>query len=200
MRTQTRDTSAYGQAYLSGILRMEQGRTMAGISRATGVNEQAMQHFISQSPWAASSTIQRMQAEIVGRPELQEGVMLLLDESGDEHGGKHTVGAARQYLGRMGKVDMGQVGVFVSLVKGSFWTWLDGELYLPEVWFSEAYAAVREQVGVPRERTFASKAQLGLHLIDRVRRQDIRFEAIGCDTFYGRDGWFRAELAKIGRA
>jgi SRSO17 transposase len=196
MRTQTRDTSAYGKAYLSGVLRMEQGRTMAGISRQTKVNEQAMQHFISQSPWAASSTIQRMQAEIAIRPELHEGAMLLLDESGDEHAGKHTVGAARQYLGRLGKVDMGQVGVFVSLVKGSFWAWVDGELYLPEVWFSEAYAAVREQVGVPTERTFASKAQLGLPLIDRVRGQEVPFEAVGCDTFYGRDGWFRAELAQ----
>ena len=75
---------------------------MAGISRQTGVNEQAMQHFISQSRWAATSTLQRMQAEIAGRAELQEGVMLLLDESGDEHGGKDTVGAARQYLGRLG--------------------------------------------------------------------------------------------------
>jgi lambda repressor-like predicted transcriptional regulator len=56
---------------------MEQGRSMAGISRQTGVNEQAMQHFISQSPWAASSTIQRMQTEIAIRPELQEGTMLL---------------------------------------------------------------------------------------------------------------------------
>jgi len=175
---------------------MEQGRTMAGISRQTGVNEQAMQHFISQSPWAASSTIQRMQAEVAGRAELQTGAMLLLDESGDEHGGKQTVGATRQYLGRLGKVDMGQVGVFVSLVKGDFWTWVDGELYLPEVWFSEAYATRREQAGVPMERTFASKAQLGLHLIDRVRGQAIPFEAIGCDTFYGRDGWFRAELAR----
>jgi SRSO17 transposase len=69
-------------------------------------------------------------------------------------------------------------------------------LYLPEVWYSEAYAAAREQAGVPPERTFASKAQLGLHLIDRVQAQEVPFEAVGCDTFYGRDGWFRAELAK----
>lgn len=169
---------------------------MTGISRQTGVNEQAMQHFISQSPWAASSTIQRVQQEVSVRGELQEGAMLLLDESGDEHGGQKTVGAGRQYLGRLGKVDMGQVGVFVSLVKGNFWTWVDGELYLPEVWFSEGYAAVREQAGVPLERTFASKAQLGLHLIDRVRGHEVKFEAVGCDTFYGRSGWFRAELAK----
>jgi SRSO17 transposase len=134
--------------------------------------------------------------EVSVRPELQEGTMLLLDESGDEHGGSKTVGAARQYLGRLGKVERGQVGVFVSLVKGSFWTWLDGELYIPAVWFSEEYAAVREQVGLPPEHPFATKTQLGLQLVERVPEHGVKFEAVAFDTFYGRDGWFRAELDK----
>src|SRR5436309_681405 len=152
MRTRTRDGSGYGQAYLSGILRMETGRTLAGISRACSVDEQGMQHFISQGKWAGPDTLARVHDEIAVRPELQEEAMFVLDESGDEHGGKATVGAARQYLGRLGKVEQGQVGVFVSLVKGNFWTWLDGELYVPQVWFSEAYAEQRAQVGLPEER------------------------------------------------
>src|SRR5260221_3769360 len=133
MRTQTRDTSAYGKAYVSGILRMETGRTLVGISRQVGMDEQGMQHFVSQSPWAGEKTLARLHEEVAVRSELQEGTLLLLDESGDEHGGSKTVGATRQYWGRLGKVDLGQVGVIVSLVKGNFWTWVDGELYLPAV-------------------------------------------------------------------
>src|SRR5258705_367042 len=167
---------------------------MAAISRTTGVDEQAMQHFISQGKWAGPETIARMHDEVALRAELQEGAMFLLDESGDEHGGRATVGTTRQYLGRLGKVEQGQVGVFVSLVKGSFWTWLDGELYLPQVWFSEAYAQQRTQVGLPQARQFASKAELGVQVLERVRAHGIKAEAVGCDTFYGRDGWFRAEL------
>jgi len=175
---------------------METGRTLAGISRSSGVDEQGMQHFISQGKWAGSDTIARLHDEIAVRPELQEEAMFLLDESGDEHGGRATVGASRQYLGRLGKVEQGQVGVFVSLVKGNFWTWLDGELYLPQVWFSDAYAQRRAQVGLPQDRTFATKAELGVQILERVRAHGIKAEAVGCDTFYGRDGWFRAELAE----
>jgi SRSO17 transposase len=173
---------------------METGRTLVGISRTTGVDEQAMQHFISQSKWAGPATIGRVHDEVALRPELQEEAMWLLDESGDEHGGTATVGTARQYLGRLGKVEQGQVGVFVSLVKGNFWTWLDGELYLPQVWFSEAYAEQRAQVGLPAERQFATKVELGVQILERVRAHGIKAEAVGCDTFYGRDGWFRAAL------
>src|SRR6266516_5292062 len=196
MRSRTRDGSPYGLAYLSGILRMESGRTLAGISRSSGIDKQGMQHFISEGKWAGPETIARVHDEIAVRPELQEEAMWLLDESGDEHGGSATVGTSRQYLGRLGKVEQGQVGVFVSLVKGNFWTWLDGELYLPQVWFSEAYAERRAQVGLPQDRTFATKAEVGVQILERVRAHGIKAEAVGCDAFYGRDGWFRAELEK----
>lgn len=86
MRTQTRDTSRYGYAYLSGILRMESGRNIASISRQTGIDEQAMQHFMSQSPWSGPGLIEQIHAEVALRPELQAEAMLLLDESGDDHG------------------------------------------------------------------------------------------------------------------
>jgi SRSO17 transposase len=49
-------------------------------------------------------------------------------------------------------------------------------------------------VGLPTERGFATKTELGLQLIERVRAHQVPFEAIGCDAFYGRDGAFRAEL------
>jgi SRSO17 transposase len=42
--------------------------------------------------------------------------MLTLDESGDERAGAKSAGAARQYLGRLGKVEMGQVGVALGVV------------------------------------------------------------------------------------
>ena len=159
------------------------------------MNEQALGHFTSKSPWDGAGMIGEIDREISRREELQSGGMILLDESGEEREGKKTVGAARQYIGRAGKVDMGQMGVFVALVKGSFWTWLDGELYVPERWFSADYAEQRQQAGLPAERTFETKLELGLRLVKRVRAQKVPFEAVACDTFYGRDGWFRAALA-----
>lgn len=102
---------------------MERGRTRVGISRQSGVDGQGRQHFISQGKRAGPDPRARVHDAIGLRPELQEEALWLLDESGDEPGGKASVGTARQSLGRQG-----QVGVFVSLVKGNFWRWLDGEV------------------------------------------------------------------------
>jgi SRSO17 transposase len=173
---------------------MESGRTLTGISRQTGIDKQGMQHFMSHSPWNWRAPIEAVQDQIAVRPELQEGAMILLDESGEERAGEKSAGVARQYLGRLGKVDNGQVGVYVSLAKGPFWCWVDGELYLPQVWFSDEYATLRQEVGVEAHRVFLTKAQLGLQLLERSRAAGVKFEAVGCDGFYGRDGAFRAQL------
>ena len=53
--TKTRDTRDYGFGYFSGLLRMEDKRTLANIGRQVGVSEQNMQHFISVSPWSAAA-------------------------------------------------------------------------------------------------------------------------------------------------
>src|SRR5947209_7195709 len=87
LRTQTHDPSAYAYAYVSGLLRMESGRNLVGISRQTGVNKQGMQHFMSHSPWSGRAVIREVQDQMAVRPELQEEAMLLLDESGDERAG-----------------------------------------------------------------------------------------------------------------
>lgn len=126
MRTKTRDTSEYGLAYLSGLLRMECDRTMANIGRVGEVAEQNMQQFISDSPWSGPKPIAGVQAEIRLRPEYQQGTVLLLDESADAKSGGTTIGVGRQHNGRMGKVDECQVGVFGAVANNGYVTWADG--------------------------------------------------------------------------
>ena len=88
----------------------------------------------SDSPWSGAEVFKQIQTEIKERRELQNG-MLTLDESGDERAGGKSAGAARQYLGRLGKVEMGQVGVALGYYAADVWTMVDAELYLPESWF-----------------------------------------------------------------
>jgi SRSO17 transposase len=196
MRTKTRDTSEYGYEYLSGLLRMDEERNIANIARQAGVPEQNMQHFISQSPWPGRAVIEGVQQEIALRGELSEEAMLLLDESADDKAGKWSVGASRQYNGRRGKVDNSQVGVYLTLAKGSFWTWVDGEIFLPEEWFSEAAAEQRRRAGVPAERVPQTKPELGWQMIQRVQAEGLPFAAVACDSLYGRDTQLRDRLAK----
>src|SRR5262245_18953133 len=145
MRTKTRDTSEYGLHYLSGLLRMESQRNMANIGRMSAIAEQNMQQFISDSPWSGPHLIAKVQAEISDRAEYQSESVLIFDESADAKAGETTIGAGRQHNGRLGKVDLCQVGVFLSLTHNGYQTWIDGELFLPEQWFSDGYAAKRQR-------------------------------------------------------
>lgn len=104
-KTKTRDTSEYAHGYMSGQLRMEEKRNYTNIGCNTGIPAQNMQHFMSNSPWSAQAVIRQVQAEIAATLELQGGV-LILDESANAKESNKSAGAARQYDGRRGKVDM----------------------------------------------------------------------------------------------
>ena len=194
-RTQTRDTSEYGYHYLSGLLRMETERTIANIGRQAGISEQNMQHYISESPWSGPTMIKQVASEIAGHAYFARGSMLLLDESADDKAGKVSVGAGRQYNGRRGKVDLCQVGVFLSIAKQGINCWIDGELFLPEDRFSDDCADLRSRVGIGKERHFQTKPELGFALIQRAQAIGMPFEAVACDGFYGRSFAFRRKLA-----
>ena len=192
-KTKTRDTSEYAYHYLSGQLRMKNERNFTNIGHVTGVNNQNMQHFMSNSPWSALTVIQQVQKEVAATPELQGGV-LILDESANEKSGNKSAGAGRQYNGRLGKIEMSQVGTFLTYAKGSYWTWVDGELYLPEHWFAPEKADLRERLGIPSERTFETKIELGWKMIQRTHSNGLHFSAICCDDFYGQSAKFRAQM------
>jgi len=165
---------------------MDAKRNMAEIARKTGIAEQNMQHFMSASPWQDRGVITQMQSAVSQREEMHEGV-LILDESADEKSGELSAGTGRQRNGRMGKVDQCQVGVFAAYARGNHWTWVDGELFLPEKWFSPGYARNRRKAGVPDERHFQTKIQLAWQLIQQVHAAGIPFQAVAFDSLYGRN-------------
>lgn len=144
----------------------------------------------------------QIQEEIRAIPELQQHGLLILDEYADEKSGGKSVGAARQYNGRMGKVDECQVAVALGYANWKVqpwpvWTLVDAEIFLPEAWFGEAYADLRQQVGVPPERkTFETKPELGLKMTLRAKENGLPFEAMLCDALYGRSSQFRHKLAE----
>ena len=164
MRTRTRDTSQYGLDYIRGLLRMKAKRNINNIARTASVPEQNMQQFISDSPWSGYDLITVLQQDIGRHSQFQQESVLVIDESADEKAGEDSAGAGRQHNGRLGKLEMSQVGVFLSITHNGYHTWVDGELYLPEKWFTAAYAEKRKRVGIPKERTFATKLELALKM------------------------------------
>lgn len=197
LMTQTNDTSEYGYHYLSSLMRMETKRTMANIARMSGIPIQNMQQFISDSPWSGARLIEAVCHEISLHPAFSSGSVLIIDESADAKSGNTSAGAGRQHNGRLGKVDMCQVGVFLALTNHGYQTWINGELYLPESWFAPGNANKRKRLGIPKERVFATKLELALKMVKQAQENGVPFEAVDCDSLYGRKGWFRDQLDQM---
>jgi SRSO17 transposase len=194
-KTCTRDTSANAYDYLRGQLTMDTRRNFANMARTmTGGDGQALQHFMANSPWSGQAVFRQIQAEIKAMTALAQGSTLILDESADEKAGTHNVGASRQYNGRLGKVDVCRVDTCLTYANGGLWAMVDGELFLPEEWFGAAWAERRQALGVPEDRRFETKLELGLKMVKRVKANGLPFDLLACDAFYGRDSQFRAAL------
>lgn len=76
---------------------------------------QSLQQFISDSPWDAQDVMDEAAiraSELIGD---SQDACLIIDETSNTKKGHKSVGVARQYLGCVGKVDNGQVGVFTAL-------------------------------------------------------------------------------------
>src|SRR2546423_8752514 len=194
--TRMRDTSANAYNYLRGQLTMDNERNFANMARnMTGDDGQALQHFMSNSPWAGQAVFGQIHAEIKATAALAQGSTLILDESADGKAGTHNAGASRQYNGRLGKVDVCRVDTCLTYANGGLWAMVDGELFLPEEWFGAAFAQRRSELGIPADRRFETKIQLGLKMVKRVKDQGVPFDLLACDALYGRDSQFRADLA-----
>jgi SRSO17 transposase len=192
-QTQTHDKSEYAYGYVSGLLRMDTKRNMANIARKTGMVEQNTQHFMSNSPWSGPGLISAIQADVKQHPEFQ-GAMLVIDESAEQKAGECSAGAGRQHNGRLGKIEMSQVGVFAALVTPRVNTWVDGALFFPEHWFAESHAPQRRKAGFPEGRTFKTKPELAWEMIERIRANGVPFEAVAMDDLYGRNAVLRKRL------
>jgi SRSO17 transposase len=122
-----------------------------------------------------------------------------LDESSDEKASSQSIGAGRQYNGRLGKVEISQTGVFLAFSTGCEWLWVDGELFLPEAWFGAQKKKLGKRLGWPKEREFATKIELGWEMIERVASEgEFKIKGVACDSLYGRSVWLRRKLAAAG--
>lgn len=176
---------------------METDRNLANVGRKTGVSGQNLQHFVSNAPWSGEKVILAVENEIKVHPAFQEAV-LVLDESAEEKAGDHSAGASRQHNGRLGKIEMSQVGVFLALVTPEVCTWIDGELYLPQAWFEASHAEQRKQADIPEALTFKTKPELGWEMVKRTQERQIPFVAVTMDDLYGRNTLLRQNLNAAG--
>jgi SRSO17 transposase len=115
----------------------------------------------------------------------------VMDGSAFPKKGDASCGVARQWCGRLGKLDNCQAGVFVAYAASRGCTLVEARLYLPEDWAADRQR--RAATFVPKDVTFQEKWRIGLDLLDRVRRELPGRWVLGDDEF-GRCSELRERL------
>lgn len=173
----------WGKQYVVGLLLDGERKSIEPMAqRVPGGNEQALQQFVNQSPWAHEPVQTKLYRRLVHRSGPGKGV-LVLDDTSLPKKGKHSVGVAPQYCGALGKVANCQALVTWHYSGARMHFPVLGELYLPQSWI-DAPAKLR-QAGVPPTKwQFQEKWKLALELLDQFRTE-LQYEVIVTDAGYG---------------
>jgi SRSO17 transposase len=174
------------QRYLRGLAQAEEATFAAMAAVVEDGCEQQFQHFISNSPWRHEPVIEQIARDadrlLGGKPDSA----LVIDESSFVKQGDRSVGVARQWCGRLGKVDNCQVAVFAVLTDGARHTPVDMRLYLPQRWIDDPVRCDRAEI--PMEaRTMRAKSALALEMVRAARARGMRFGWVGVDGGYGKE-------------
>ena len=183
--------------YLSGLF-MSRKRNMERMEESVeGAEYESLQQFISASSWSARDVMDRVAKEADGIVGGMPCTALVLDESAFSKKGEKSVGVARQYDGRHGKVDNCQVAVFGALVAGKHSTLVDARLFLPAEWVDDPERCRR--AGVPdADIVSKSKVELAMDIVKHQRELGVRFSFVCADGLYGNSGGFARGLDDLG--
>lgn len=193
--SRTRDATATFCAYIRGLFQSERAN-MLRMSEVNDVDHQAMQHLLTAGcvDWAGfRDTIARETDALLGG----SASVLLIDESGFSKKGEASAGVARQWNGRLGKVDNCQVGVFATLCRGEMASLIDSRLYLPKAWAEDA--ARCRKAAIPKDaQRYRRKTDLALEMIETALARGVRFGYLGVDGGYGKEPAFLRDVARLG--
>lgn len=188
------EQGAHLEMYLEGLVSGIERKSVEPIATAHGVYRRPLQHFVGAGGWSDSAVRVQMQKEIVSEIGETSGV-LLIDGCSVPKKGTDSVGVARQWCGRLGKVDNCQVGVYVGYSTSKGKALLDGSLYLSEEWVADLDR--RELTYVPEEVEFRTRWELADELLKAVAPRVPHSWIVGDDEF-GRPSEFRDALGARG--
>ena len=186
-----RERRHWAEVYVQGLLLDGERKSVQPMAaRLAGADEQALNQFLNQSPWAVTE-VQRCLAQRLS-DDGHEPVCWMVDETSFPKAGAHSVGAARQYCGTLGKIANCQVAVSLHWRQDQMSYPLSWRLFLPEDWCKDL--ARRAEAHIPREVVYRTKTGLALELIDQAIAWDLPRGVVLADSFYGNDFSFRAAL------
>jgi SRSO17 transposase len=178
------------QVVVQGRLSKLERKTSEPIAYLADRPRKPVQHFVGAGCWddeAVMAELRREVAEVLGDPD----AVLVVDPSAFPKKGTASCGVARQWCGRLGKIENCQLGVFLAYVSERGYAPVDRRLYLNKEWAADKKR--RRSTHVPPEVIFQESWRIGLDLIDRAATT-LPFGWVAADDEFGRVSGFRAAL------
>jgi SRSO17 transposase len=179
--------------YLTGLVSGLETKNVESIAYLHDQERRQLQAFVGQSPWEHRPLLDELAGQ-VGRELGEPDAVLVFDPSGFPKSGRDSVGVARQWCGRLGKIDNCQVGVYLGYVSRREHALVDVRLYLPEEWARDRIR--RRKCGVPSWVRFRTRHELTLEMLSQ-KRSLLPHAWVAGDAEMGRSTWFRRKLAGL---
>jgi SRSO17 transposase len=176
--------------YMTGLLSKLPRKTGEAIAYLHDQERQGLQNFVGHAPWDHQPLLDTLALQVgagLGEPD----AVIVFDPSAFPKKGTKSVGVARQWCGRLGKVDNCQVGVFMAYVSRRGHAIVNTRLYLPKVWADDR--ARRKAAGVPKGVKPRTRHRLALEMLDECGGRLPHSWVAGGDEM-GRPSAFRREL------
>jgi SRSO17 transposase len=185
-----KEQGEHAQLILEGRLSSLERKTSEPIAHQARQHRKPVQNFVGAGAWDDEVVLSELRRHVRAELGDAQGV-LVLDSSGFPKKGTESCGVARQWCGRLGKVDNCQVGVFWGYAAGGGHALVDHRLYLPQEWMQDR--TQRRKCHVPPEISFREKWRIGLERLERIEA-DLPWAWIAADEEFGRVAAFRAAL------
>jgi SRSO17 transposase len=180
---------------VSGLLSDVERKNVESIAYRFGQDRLPLQRFIGWADWDDEPVRKELLGQVAQQLGQPDGV-LVFDPSAFPKSGTESVGVARQWCGRLGKVDNCQVAIYLGYVSRKGHTLVDRRLYLPKAWTQDK--ARLDQAGVPKaHRGYRTRHQLALEILEK-NGASLPHRWIAGDDEMGRPYWFRRRLAALG--
>jgi SRSO17 transposase len=180
--------------YVTGLLSKLEHKTGEGIAYLHDQERQGIQKFIGHVAWDHQPLLTILARQVGEELGEKEGV-IVFDPSGFPKKGTKSVGVARQWCGRLGKVENCQVGVYMAYASRKEHAITNVRLYLPEEWAKDR--ARRNEAGVPRSIKFQTRHELALAMLDE-QGSLLPHAWVAGDDEMGRPASFRQALRDRG--
>lgn len=188
-----REPKHNAQIYISGLLSDLRRKNVESIAYRYDQDRRALQRFIGWAPWDHQPLLEELAKQIGAELGEANGV-IVFDPSAHKKCGNDSVGVQRQWLGRLGKVDNGQVAIYMGYASGKEHALVDTRLYLPKPWAKDK--ARRNTCGVPKQIRYHTRHELALDMLQN-NGQYLPHSWIAGDDEMGRSSRFRKDLRAL---